>query len=68
MSKIFVCKIKDIDLFEGDKVLVKGTRRVGQYETKIIRNQQGWTLKENKTYYNNDSCFAAIIGKISSDE
>lgn len=60
----YICKIGDIELFEGDKVLVKGTKKIGEYETEIIRVRQGWTLKENQTYLNNDSCFTAIIKKL----
>lgn len=60
----YVCTIRNIELFEGDRVLVKGTRKVGEYETEIIRVKQGWTLKENHTYLNNDSCFTAIIKKL----
>ncbi len=59
-----IATVKGIELFEGDKVLVKGTKRVGEYETEIIKAFQGWTLKENKTYLNDDKCFTAIIRKI----
>jgi|GEM_PF-5183240 len=62
--KQFIGKFKNVDLYDGDKVLVKGTKKVGNYETKIIRDSQGWTLKENKTYLNNDKCFTAIIEKL----
>lgn len=62
--KPFICTIKGIDLYEGDKVRVKGTKKVGEYETEIVRELQGWTLKENKTYYNDNKCFIAIIEKI----
>ena len=55
---------KGIDYFEGDKVIVKGTKRIGEYETEIIKSIQGWTLKENKTYLNDDKCFISIISKI----
>lgn len=63
-AKQFVGKYKKVDYYEGDKVLVKGTKKIGAYETEIIRDSQGWTLKENKTYLNNDKCFTAIIEKL----
>lgn len=62
--KQFVCTVKGIDIYEGDRVLVKGTKKIGEYETIIVREPQGWTLQENKTYLNNDRCFMAIIEKL----
>lgn len=62
--KQFVCTVKGIDIYEGDRVLVKGTKKIGEYETTVVREQQGWTLQENKTYLNNDRCFVAIIEKL----
>lgn len=62
--KQFVGKFKGVDYYDGDKVLVKGTKRVGNYETEIVRDSQGWTLKENKTYLNDNRCFTAIIEKL----
>lgn len=62
--KQFVGKFKGMDYYDGDKVLVKGTKKVGNYETEIVKDTQGWTLKENKTYLNNDKCFMAIIEKL----
>tara|TARA_R110000868_G_scaffold119513_3_gene317250 strand:+ start:961 stop:1335 length:375 start_codon:yes stop_codon:yes gene_type:complete len=54
--------LKDgINVFKGDRVKVKGTKRVGIYETEIIEDSQGFTLQENKTYYKDNSCFIAII-------
>lgn len=55
---------KGVDYYEGDKVRVKGTKRVGEYETEIIKDLQGWTLKDNRTHFNNDRSFFAIIGKV----
>jgi hypothetical protein len=48
-------------VFKGDRVKVKGMKRTGVYETKIIASIQGFTLEENKTYLGADSCFIAII-------
>jgi len=62
--KLFVFTRKNVDYYEGDKVLVKGTKRVREYETEIVKDIQGWTLKDNNTYYNNDKCFIAIIDKL----
>lgn len=60
----YVCTIKGIDLYLGDKVRVKGTKKVGIYETEIINVLQGYTLKENKTYLSDNKCFISIIEKI----
>lgn len=57
----YVCTVGDLKLFEGDKVLVQGTNKVGKYETEIIRERQGWTLKENYTMLNDNTCFIKII-------
>ncbi len=48
------------DIYDGDIVRVRGTRRVGEYTTSIIASSQGFTLLDNKTYLNNDKCFIAI--------
>ena len=61
--KPYVFTKKSVDYYEGDKVRVKGTKKKGIYETEIIKTYQGWTLKENKTYLNDDKCFTAIIEK-----
>lgn len=37
-------------IFEGDRVLVQGTKKVGTYETYIIYHNCMFKLKENKTY------------------
>jgi len=63
-QKQFVGRFREVNYYDGDKVLVKGTKKVGKYETEIVRDSQGWTLKENKTYLNNDRCFTAIIEKL----
>jgi len=62
----FVGNLKGIDLYENDKVLVKGSKRVGEYETQIIKCSQGFTLRENKTLLNDDKCFIAIIKVIEN--
>lgn len=48
-------------VFKGDKVKVRGTKKVGIYETEIVEDTHGFTLKENKTYYKDNKCFIAII-------
>lgn len=57
------------ELFEGDIVRVKGTKRVGEYITTIIYYNQGFTLKINNTYLNNDSCLTGVekIGDIHNN-
>lgn len=64
IQKQSVGNYKGVDYYDGDKVLVKGTKKVGNYETEIIKDSQGWTLKENKTYLNDNKCFTAIIEKL----
>lgn len=62
--KPFVFSKNNVDYYEDDKVLVRGTKRIGEYETKIIKVFQGHTLENNKTYFNNDTCFTGIISKL----
>lgn len=55
------------EIFEGDRVKVKGTKRVGEYVTEIIWEGIGFKLKENKTYlvdYRILPRFVEIIGNI----
>ena len=54
------------NVFKGDRVKVKGTKRVGIYETTIVESRQGFTLQENKTHANDDACFLAILEVIGS--
>lgn len=49
-----------IDYYVGEKVWVNGTKRVGLYETEIVEIFQGFSLKENKTYLSDTTCFLAI--------
>lgn len=39
------------DVYAGDIVKVKGTKKVGYYDTEIIWYNTGFGLKENKTYF-----------------
>lgn len=58
---------KGVEIYEGDIVLVRGTKRIGFYETMVKFEKQGFTLEENKTYLNNFNEFIAIqevIGNI----
>ena len=53
-------------VFVGDKVLVRGTKSVGLYYTKVVESIFGFTLKDNKTYLNDDKCLMdvkAVIGR-----
>lgn len=57
----------NIDIYEGDKVMVRGTKRIGWYETEIIYEGIGFKLKENKTYLNEyrlTSSMVEVIGNI----
>ncbi len=51
---------KGVKYFEGDKVIVKGTKRVGEYETFIVFNGTMFTLNENKTYLTDSSVLITI--------
>lgn len=48
------------DVYEGDKVLVSGLKKSGDYVTEVVRNGFGFTLKENKTYISDNRCLIAI--------
>ena len=46
-------KPEDLLIWEGDEVLVSGTKRVGVYKTSVIfvKESAMFKLKENKTYF-----------------
>ncbi len=52
------------EVYEGDAVKVKGMKRVGEYITTVVWKKHGFTLEENKTYINDDSCLSASIIEI----
>jgi hypothetical protein len=54
------------EIYVGDLVLVRGRKRIGDYIDEVIECSQGFTLKENKTYYNNDACMIAILDIIGN--
>jgi len=57
----------EVEIYEGDIVIVKGTKRHGYYITKVIYSFQGFTLDLNHTYLNNDACLKSrieVIGNI----
>lgn len=60
---------KGNQIFEGDVVRVRGRKRKGDYITSVIYHKQGFTLKKNDTYLNDDSCLiaATVIGNIFED-
>lgn len=58
---------KGVDIYEGDIVEVKGTKRTNLYYTEVIWNRQSFELKENKTYLNDNVAIRAVtlvIGNI----
>lgn len=57
----FVAHWKGIDLYEGDKVVVRGTRRHGNYETFIKHHGMGFILDSNKTYLTEYRWLPAVI-------
>jgi uncharacterized phage protein (TIGR01671 family) len=60
-----------VDIYEGDVVLVKGTKRIGDYITKVVFKGQLFTLDINNTYLNYDSCLKVgveVIGNIHENK
>ena len=53
-------------LFEGDKVKVQGSKKVGVYESEIIFDGTMFKLKENKTVFIDSACFVGIIEVIGN--
>ena len=56
-----------VEIYEGDIVNVSGTKRIGNYKTSVVYKHQGFTLEENNTYLNDDSCLKTgveVIGNI----
>jgi len=47
-------------VFVGDIVEVMGTKKVGLYSTIVVETQFGFSLEENKTYLNDQSCLIAV--------
>lgn len=53
-------------IYEGDIVMVKGTKRTGAYKTKVIYRAPGFTLADNKTYLNEYVCLRAVTEVIGN--
>ncbi len=62
----FIYTVQGKDLYEGDKVIVQGTKRIGKYETEIIKDSYGFKLKVNKTYLNDSRSLLAVIDVIGN--
>ena len=54
------------EIYEGDIVTVRGSKRTGIYATKIVYSGQGFRLKSNKSVVVDGSSFAAIISVIGN--
>ncbi len=55
------------EIYEGDIVIVKGTKRIKNYVTEIIWLNNGFCLKENNTYFNDYKLLSSgleVIGSI----
>ena len=60
-----------VDIYEGDIVEVKGTKRHSYYITDVLFKGQSFTLRVNKTYLNDDSCLKTgvyVIGNIHENK
>jgi hypothetical protein len=60
-----------VDIYEGDIVEVKGTKRHSYYITDVIFKGQLFTLSVNNTYLNDDSCLKTgvyVIGNIHENK
>ncbi len=53
-------------VFEGDIVLVNGTKRVGKYVTSIVFKDGCYMLEENKTYLIDSKCLLAVISVVGT--
>jgi uncharacterized phage protein (TIGR01671 family) len=57
------------EIYEGDIVRVRGTKRIGDYVTTVVFQKHGFTLDRNDTYLVGSACMAAskvieVIGNI----
>ena len=57
----FIKNHKGLNLFEGDKVIVQGTKKTGKYETFIKYDGNCYRLNENKTVLIDMASLSAII-------
>lgn len=55
-----------VNFYEGDKVVVQGTKRKGLYETYIVFDGTEFKLNQNQTYYNDDKCCITIKENIGN--
>jgi uncharacterized phage protein (TIGR01671 family) len=55
-----------VDVYEGDVVKVRGTKRIGYYTTQIIWKANGFCLKENKTYLNDYKIIKGVLEVIGN--
>lgn len=58
------------ELYEGDMVIVKGTRRIGNYTTFVVKDAfgYGYQLKDNRTYFIDSRSLMCIIKNLSDEE
>lgn len=52
---------KDMNLWEGDIVLVNGRKRTGQYTTHIVFDGNQFKVSSNLTYMNDYATYLSII-------
>lgn len=53
-------------LYEGDVVIVKGTKSLGDYLTVIEWSQTGFRLKSNKTYVNDRVLLPSMMTRVAN--
>lgn len=67
----FVFQKGDMRVFEGDRVLVQGAKKIGLHETVVIKGGFGFTLAENNTSLIDGKCLIAIqkiIGNVHENQ
>lgn len=55
-----------VEIYEGDRVLVRGRKQIGMYETEIIYSGLGFMLKDNQTYLNDYKLVPSVIEVIGN--
>lgn len=52
--------VNGVEMFVGDKVLVKGKKSVGEYETTVVFKDYCFCLEDNRTYLVDNKSLVAV--------